>query len=406
MLCVNIGVRYVLAMLLFICVLGCTSTKETEGARAGGSKESVDPVLPTTRKQADTFVQNADPPPGAAREFETDFLRSLVDFKEIISGGPPKDGIPAIDNPKFVSVNAADAWLQDGEMVFVIDGTRYGINRVRVYPVEIFIYHEIVNDVFGNVPIAVTYCPLCNSAVAFKRVSADGRTLRFGVSGRLRFSNMIMYDDRTESWWQQATGKAIVGELAQERLEIVPLLTISWKEARELYSDALVLSRDTGHQRPYGTNPYVGYDTLDAPFLLRNYQVDPNQNPFERVVVGQVNGKERAFLYSGLRENIVTHAVIGGQKVVLFWAPESVSPLDGDTTAGGRIVGSANIFVPKVERRNLTFTVHTGVISDKQTDSIWSPSGVAVSGELTGQQLEAVPSIQHFWFSYAAFSAE
>lgn len=215
-----------------------------------------------------------------------------------------------------------------------------------------------------------------------------------------------MYDDKTESWWQQATGKAIVGKLAGARLRIVPLLTVSWNEAKELYDDAQVLSRNTGHRRPYGRNPYSGYDTTAHPFLFLGKAIDRKQEPFERVVVGRVNGDEKAFLYLALQEQIATEDTIGGRAVVLFWAGDSASPLDADTIGGGRQVGSANIFDAQLGSETLTFTVKRGRIFDQQTDSEWSPLGVALSGPLKGKRLTSLPSIQHFWFSYAAFSEE
>ena len=381
-----------------VVLAGCFSDEDGETAESG------DATAITVAVPANELVANAAPPRGAEREFSTDFSLSLVDFSEVISGGPPKDGIPAINNPRFDSMADANTWVDDAEMVFIIDGRPYDSDEVHIYPVQILIYHEIANDRLGDTPITVTYCPLCNSALAFSG-NVGEQTLIFGVSGRLRFSNMIMYDDKTESWWQQATGKAVVGELVGTRLEILPLLTVSWSEAKEMYTDAKVLSRDNGFRRPYGRNPYTGYDTLDHPFLFRG-AVDPRQNPFERVVVGRVNGEEKPFVYSELERNVVTHDTIGGADVVLFWAPESASPLDSGTTSGGRVVGSANIFDTQLGSQALTFRARGTRIIDEQTNSEWSPLGVAVSGSLKGEQLRALPSIQHFWFSYAAFSDE
>lgn len=353
------------------------------------------------------LIPNPSPPPGAKREFSTDFSRSLIDFSEVISGGPSKDGIPAINAPQFESIAAADRWVGEHETVFVIDGTPYGEKTVRIYPVQIFIYHEIVNDRLGSTPISITYCPLCNSALAFDG-RVNGHTLTFGVSGRLRFSNMIMYDDKTESWWQQATGKGIVGELAGARLTILPLLTVSWSEAKARYTDAEVLSRITGYNRPYGRNPYRGYDTSARPFLFLQRAIDTQQEPFERVVVGRVGGEGEPFLYSVLQRDVVIQDSIGGVEVVLFWATDAASPLDSGSTADGRIVGSANIFAARLDSDDdpLTFVVKRGRIIDQQTNSEWSPLGVALSGPLAGRQLTALPSIQHFWFSYAAFAEE
>lgn len=393
-------------IVMAIAIIGCVQTKSDEESRST-------PVIPSVinndnggaTSQLDPALQNQSPPPGAKNEFKTDFSISLIDFKEVISGGPPKNGIPAIREPQFDTVDAADSWLQKNEMVFVFSGAPYGSDETHIYPVQILIYHEIVNDRFNNIPIIITYCPLCNSALAFLGV-VENQQLSFGVSGRLRFSNMIMYDDQTESWWQQATGKAVVGDFVGERLEIVPLLTLSWGEARASFPNAQVLSQNTGARRPYGRNPYVGYDTLDHPFLYRGKAIDSSRNPFARVIVATIGGEERAYLYAIVRDNIVTHDVIADRAVVLLWSNESVSPLDEGQVASGRVVGSANIFFPVVLDMALTFVVKNGTIIDEQTESIWNSSGIAISGQLQGERLMPAPSIQHFWFSYTAFSEE
>jgi anti-sigma factor (TIGR02949 family) len=196
----------------------------------------------------------------AQSEWKTDFSRHTVPLEEIVPGGPPKDGIPAIDDPQFVSVDEADRWLSGREPVIVV---RH-VHETRVYPYQILIFHEIVNDIVGGRPLAVTYCPLCNTALVFDR-RHDGRVLDFGTTGRLRHSDMVMYDRQTESWWQQATGEAILGELAGDRLEPFPAQTMSWNDVRRAYPDGRVLSRETGHDRPYGRNPYEGYDRTSGP---------------------------------------------------------------------------------------------------------------------------------------------
>ncbi|MDQ4106365.1 MAG: DUF3179 domain-containing protein, partial [Actinomycetota bacterium] len=171
---------------------------------------------PETRDRERPAATSADkePPAGAGREFETDFSRHSVPYSEIRSGGPPKDGIPAIDEPRFVGVAEADRWLETREPVILLRVA----DKVRAYPIQIIMWHEIVNDTVGGVPVAVTFCPLCNTAIAFER-TVEGRELDFGTTGRLRFSNLIMYDHQTESWWQQATGEAIAGELTGKQLK-------------------------------------------------------------------------------------------------------------------------------------------------------------------------------------------
>jgi hypothetical protein len=203
------------------------------------------------------------PEADAESEFATDFSKHTVPLDEITSGGPPRDGIPAIEEPRFISVAEADAWLHPREAVVLI---QIG-DDARAYPIQILMWHEIVNDVVGRTPLTVTYCPLCNTAIAFDR-RLDGQVLDFGTTGRLRRSNMVMYDRQTETWWQQATGEAIAGKLAGRQLELLPAALISWAEFREAHPIGGVLSRETGHSRAYGRNPYVGYDDPERlPFL-------------------------------------------------------------------------------------------------------------------------------------------
>ena len=194
---------------------------------------------------------------------DTDFSRHSVAFSEILSGGPPKDGIPAIDAPEFVPLAEAGD-LAATEPVISVDLN----GDARAYPLRILIWHEIVNDTVGGVPISVTYCPLCNSAVVFGR-RVDGRVLDFGTTGKLRNSDLVMYDRQTESWWQQFTGTGIVGEMDGKTLEVLPARVESVAAFGDRHPNGLVLIPGNPRLRPYGINPYRGYDTAARPFLYR-----------------------------------------------------------------------------------------------------------------------------------------
>jgi len=196
------------------------------------------------------------PADGQSRgEWRTEFSQHTVPLEEIVPGGPSKDGIPAIDNPRFVTTAEADRWLEGREPVVVVtEGS-----EAKAYPLQILIWHEIVNDQAGGRPVAVTYCPLCNTALAFDR-RLDGEILDFGTTGRLRHSDLVMYDRQTESWWQQATGEGIVGRHAGRRLGFLSAPLVSWRQFQTAYPRGRVLSRETGFDRPYGSNPYVRYD--------------------------------------------------------------------------------------------------------------------------------------------------
>ncbi|MBW8060354.1 MAG: DUF3179 domain-containing protein, partial [Solirubrobacterales bacterium] len=182
--------------------------------------------------------------------WSTDFAKHSVPLSEFVSGGPGKDGIPAIDRPRFVDVAGGDRFLDGQEPVATVE---IG-DAAKAYPIRIMVWHEIVNDRLGGRPIALTYCPLCNSTVAFDR-RVDGRLLSFGTTGNLRKSDLIMYDRETESWWQQITAQAVVGALTGEKLDAIPSQILSWEEFKRLHPDGRVLSPQTGYDRPYGQNP-------------------------------------------------------------------------------------------------------------------------------------------------------
>jgi hypothetical protein len=407
------NMKYFAALLPLAVLVACAGNpQETESSQGSGSQGSgssgqsgmvevefqggpegpdyQDPELPSS-------FQNQNQPPNAG-QFDTDFSRATISYADVISGGPPKDGIPALDDPDFVSVDEADEWIGDEESVLVV--TQGG--ETHIHPIQILMWHEIANDVIGGVPVTVTYCPLCNTGVAFLR-NFDGRTLNFGVSGLLRFSNMIMYDRQTETWWQQATGKGIAGKYAGGQLEILPMLMLPWDQASSEYPNADVVSRDTGYARSYGRNPYAGYDRSSRPFLYRGPEINGQYDPMTRVVTVNLNGESEGFPYPVLENQGVVNETLGGEEIVVIWEGGTASPLDAGSVGSGRDVGTANAFLATVDGRKLTFESQDGTIVDTQTGSQWSASGRSVGGELDGTQLEALPQVQHFWFSWTAF---
>lgn len=388
----------VTVIVVLTAAAGCGSAQTAERLSDSGPSGSLPAgSLPAAEIPREFLDQT--PPPGAASQFETDFSRAVVSFEDIIAGGPPKDGIPAIDSPSFIDVSEADWWLEDPEAVFVVSAG----GETHIHPVQILMWHEIANDVVGGVPITVTYCPLCNTGVAFER-EFDGQILDFGVSGRLRFSNMIMYDRQTETWWQQASGEGIAGDYAGRRLELYPMLMLSWSDASSQYPDAKVLSRDTGYNRSYGTNPYVGYDRAARPFLYRGPAIDGDFSPMTRVVMVGRHGETDAVAYPVLREERVVALTLGGEDVVVFWQPGTASALESSAVSGGSDVGTANAFRSSLDGRSLTFEAADDRIVDTETRSTWNAAGTAVDGPLAGSSLEPVVTVQHFWFSWTAFA--
>jgi hypothetical protein len=337
---------------------------------------------------------------GDLREWpKTDFARRSVDLSEIESGGPPKDGIPAIDRPRFVGARAARAWLHAKEPVIVL---RLG-REARAYPIQVLMFHEIVNDTVNGVPVAVTFCPLCNASMAFERRAGD-RVLDFGTTGRLRLSDLVMYDRQTESWWQQFTGRGLVGHYAGSSLRRLPSEIVAFEDFAAAYPLGLVLSRETGHARPYGNNPYPGYDRVDqAPFLFSS-PTDPRLPPMERVLSVSAAGMHRLYPLSLLEKHAVLNRELGDVAYVVLVKQGMASPLDSETIARGRPIPAATAFIRRLEGRTLEFSAREGRIFDAGTGSEWNLLGEAVAGPLKGARLSAPESGVHFAFAWLAFN--
>jgi hypothetical protein len=267
-----------LAALVALTLAGVLSAPRFQSPRNAGVGTS------TTGSSASATQGSASadtPPADATSEFKTDFTKHSVPYAEILSGGPHKDGIPAIDAPKYVTVREANDWIKPVEPVIAV---QVGVDA-RAFPIQILIWHEIVNSEVGGTPLAVTFCPLCNTAIAYER-TLGAQTLDFGTTGRLRFSNLVMYDRQSESWWQQATGTAIVGSLTGAQLRARPAAMISWANFRAAHPDGRVLSRDTGYSRSYGRNPYPGYDDINsAPFLYQGPAIPGTLPAMARILV-------------------------------------------------------------------------------------------------------------------------
>ncbi len=329
--------------------------------------------------------------------WETDFRFHTVPYREVVSGGVGRDGIPPIDDPTFVSVADAGEWLSDAEPVIALEVN----GEAKAYPLQVLLWHEIVNDELGGTPVTVTYCPLCNSAVVFDR-TLDGTVYDFGVSGNLRNSDLVMWDRQTQSWWQQLTGEGIAGELAGAQLRFVPAQIVSWAAFRDEYADGLVLDRP-GFSRAYGRNPYPYYDNLDSyPFLFYG-DADPRLPPKERVAAVEINGDAAAFPYSVLARERVVHSEVGGEELVVFFEFGTGTALGSGTIADAADVGATGVFRPVLDGDRLTFAFDGNGITDEGTGSRWNVLGRAASGPLAGRQLERLNAQDHLWFAWAAF---
>ena len=271
---------------------------------------------------------------------KTDFQKRSISLQEIKSGGPGKDGIPAIDQPKFESVatDRASGWiksLSDNEPVItvVVNGD------ARAYPIRILIWHEIVNDTVGGIPLSVTYCPLCNSSLVFDR-RIGSQVLDFGTTGLLRKSDLVMYDRQTESWWQQFTGEAILGQYNGAKLKFLPSRIESVAHFFERYPAGRVLVPEDPQFRNYGMNPYLKYDEAGTwPFLFDG-DPPPGVDAMERVIAVEIeDGKDAAWTLTALRD---TGEIRAGD-LVLRWTPGMRSPLDTREIASGRDVGNVTV---------------------------------------------------------------
>jgi len=332
------------------------------------------------------------------QSWDTNWKKHTINYDELLSGGPPRDGIPPIDKPKFVNIKKAKTWIKDNEpVIFVKIGS-----RVKAYPLQVLIWHEITNDTLGDKKITVTFCPLCNSSIVFDR-NIKGKVYDFGTSGLLRNSDLVMYDRQTESLWQQFDGTAIVGDMSGISLSIIPSSIISFKDYAKEYPNGLVLSKDTGFFRAYGQNPYVGYDDINkSPFLYRK-KVDGRLRPMQRVVTILNKQSSKAYSFDILKNKKVINDIFDGKKIVLFYKKGTKSALDKNSISHSRDVGATGVFSPILNGRVLSFYFDKKRgVTDNQTNSTWNIFGKATSGKLKGKELKPITH-NNFWFAIAAF---
>ena len=310
----------------------------------------------------------------------TDGVKHIVSLDKIRSGGPPKDGIPSIDNPKFVNANEAE-FLSDNDVVIGLE-----INgEIKAYPLSILVWHEIVNDNVGDIPVAVTYCPLCFTNQVFER-TINGTEVEFGTSGKLYNSNLVMYDRLTESYWSQALGTAIVGELAGFELNKIPFDVITWKDWKTLHPDSLVLTTDTGYLRPYGVDPYGSY--YNDPRILFPVENKDDRLPPKTIIIGFHQGNiYKAYNQKDVESSYLINDKIFDKSILL------ISQFSGNTRAFDRTIND----------QVLEFVYVDNKIIDTQTDSEWNNDGLSISGEYEGKQLERIPIEPGFWFAWVAF---
>jgi hypothetical protein len=389
------------SVLVGALVTACSSVGEPPSASPPPIEDYPDAITRELNRRA-SAIRPVEPSAVPPRHLDAEtFPTALVERHLIVSGGPPVDGIPAIDEPLHEPVAAVD-WLEQDEPVLAL--VHNGV--ARAYPVQIMIWHEIVNDVVAGDPVAVTYCPLCNSGLAFDR-GLDGDVLDFGTAGALYQSNLVMYDRQSESLWTQLDGRAVIGVRVGSTLTQVPISTVAWSDFRLAHPDGDVLARPVVDSRPYGRNPYNTYDQRSEPIPgFFTGEVDGRLAPYERVVGIDVSGDVLAIRLADLDDLGVIEFELGGLPLVAWHHPGLASSLNDPVLADGAEVGATGVFDARLNGDELHFEVLDGRIVDLATGSTWDVLGEATAGPLAGQRLESVSHVDTFWFSWATFHVE
>ena len=320
---------------------------------------------------------------------EEELQKHIVPLDQIVGGGPPTDGIPSIDNPKFVTVQeASNNFLSDSNLVLGLN-----INGdIRAYPLLILVWHEIINDKVGGIPVAVTYCPLCFTNQVFNRTLNDD-VLQFGKSGKLYNNNLVMYDRTSKSLWSQALGEGIVGKYAGQKLQRIPFDISYWRDWKQLYPNSKILSKDTGFSRPYGADPYGDYYTNNQVYFpVSNHD---NRLGLKEKIVGLEGGSAGRAQYKAYKlQQIETQKVInddiGGKPVTLFSLYPAIVRAYDRMVVGGKVL-------------EFEYNNSNNMITDKQTGTEWNFDGEAVNGTLKGKHLTRLPFDEGFWFEWVAF---
>lgn len=331
--------------------------------------------------------------------WKTDLSKYSIDLSELRAeeGRPPKDSIPSIDRPQFDTVAEASKWLVAGEPAVVVE---HG-GEARAYPLQILLWHELVNDQMGETPILVSFCPLCNSAIVFDR-RVDGEPHTFGVASFLRHNGMVMYDRQTDSLWQQLTGEAIVGTLTGRQLDPLPSRVVPFAVFAASHPEGRVLNRLTGYFPPYGESTYTGYEFGDGQPAGAAKPMRRGER-MERVLAITVEGRRRGYVFDYLRRMRVLEDRLRGVRYAVFYEPEMLTPLDAARISESRAVGTAAAYLTEVDGKRLRFRRRGGKIVDRETGSTWNVLGVAEDGPLKGIRLTPAPQAIHFEFAFRTF---
>ena len=329
--------------------------------------------------------------------WRTDFSRAAIDYADLSGRGASRSVVGALTLPQYETVEEATERMAPNEPVIALEVS----GEARAYPLSILLSNNIVNDWLGGQPVLVAYAPLSNAAVTFERRVGVAVPI-FRATGARRFDNLIMYDDVTESWWQQATGEAIVGSLAGLSLRQIPGAVMSWLDFSRAYPNGSVLSIDSSDTSNDSFNPF--FDVDRAPVSAAIGELDDRLSARARVIGLRSGGEAVAVPFAELGLERAAHLYVGGVPVVVFWRRGTASPLSHQSVALGRDVGAALAFDRRLDGQTLTFMEVDGVFTDDQTGSAWDITGEALSGPLAGRRLELVSHTNSYWFSWAAFN--
>jgi hypothetical protein len=363
---------------------------------------------PSATTSASEPTGSASAVPAAAEAWRTDFSRLAegVSLDEFVRALPYRDAVPSLQQPTLATASKID-WIGDDEPVIAVE--RNG--QWRAYPLQIMLWHEIVNDLLGDEPTVVTFCPLCHTSLAFD-ARVDGVPLEFGVSGYLRRSDLVMYDRQTETWWQQASGIGLVGTHADRQLDFIPSSIIAWSEFRAAHPTAGVLDRATGHERPYGRNPYPGYDQTRRNLSFKEAEVllcdglesERCIDAKERVAVVRTADETMVFPFRFVADNGgLAETDVGGVPIVVWWQPDVRTVLGNALIERSGQVGTVVAFDRRSGSDVLSFELRDGALVDRQTGTSWNSLGEATGGSLAGERLVRLEVDTPYWFGFAAF---
>lgn len=362
--------KILLALFIFgtIALVGCTSA--TQSADKGRENAASDREM--DEKVAKKL--NANPDLEKEIKFLVDGTPYLLHPSKILSGGPPKDGIPSLDNSKFQPADEADTWLNEDDLVL---GLEYkGV--ARAYPHRILNWHEIVNDKINGERVLITYCPLCRTGIAFKPI-VNGHEIEFGTSGKLYNSELVMYDRLTDSYWPQTLGIAVIGPATGQTLEKIPLDTVRWKDWKKAHPNTGVLRKQTGFIRDYEHNPYAGIQGSDAVGFGVEFK-DKRLKPKQIVYGVEFDGNAKAYEENDVKNAKLINDAVGGIPIVVFW---------------DNGLNTVKIFERTLSGETLNFELKNNKIIDNNGDE-WSI-------EEMKEKLKRADTFGHFWFAWAAF---